>query len=75
MNSWQLAVLVSYKDKNERLQLLVVEGEGPSLMGRNWLRQLNVELKHETVMNVQRENASSTLEAMLKKFSELFMQR
>ncbi len=37
-------VLVKYEDQQSLLPLLIVEGEGPSLLGRNWLSELKNEL-------------------------------
>ena len=38
-----LPVAVEYKDQRESLQLLVVAGNGPSLLGRNWLQKLHLD--------------------------------
>ena len=35
-----ISVPVVYKDQSEELTLYVVQGEGPSLLGRDWLRHL-----------------------------------
>ena len=39
----EIRVEVSLGDRVEQLDLLVVEGEGPSLLGRNWLQKLKVD--------------------------------
>ena len=39
----QTTVEVSYKDQVKKLGLLVVAGTGPSLLGRNWLSQLQLD--------------------------------
>uniref|UniRef100_A0A5S6Q6F4 Reverse transcriptase domain-containing protein n=1 Tax=Trichuris muris TaxID=70415 RepID=A0A5S6Q6F4_TRIMR len=36
------AVTVTYKDKKHRLQLLVAQGTGPSLLGRDWFEPLGI---------------------------------
>ena len=36
---------VRYGQTNHQLIVLVVEGEGPNLMGRNWLKELKVTLE------------------------------
>ena len=35
---------VSYKNQSKKLGLLVVAGNGPSLLGRDWLSQLQLDL-------------------------------
>ena len=40
-----ITVDVEHNSENERLQLLVVEGEGPTLLGRDWLNKLIVDWK------------------------------
>ena len=39
----QLEVNVSYNDQQKKLNLLVTEGNGPSLMGRDWLQHLRLD--------------------------------
>ena len=36
----EITVHVSYKDQEANLDLVVVQGEGPGLLGRNWLNHL-----------------------------------
>ena len=36
-------VMVEYQEQREKLQLCVVKGSGPSLMGRDWLRKLTLD--------------------------------
>ena len=38
-----ITVTVSYKDQVADLNLLVVAGDGPSLMGREWLNHINLD--------------------------------
>ena len=40
-----LNVDVSYRDKNAELPLLVIEGSGPSLFGRDWLARIKLDWK------------------------------
>ena len=35
-------VAAGYQDQREKLRLIVVAGDGPSLLGRDWLRSLQV---------------------------------
>ena len=63
----QVPVKVRYGQTDYQLTVLVVEGEGPNLMGRNWLRELKVTLEriHSIV-------ESSALSDILNKHSTLF---
>ena len=38
-----ISVMVDYKNQKEKLHLLIVEGDGPSLIGRDWLQNLRLE--------------------------------
>ena len=42
---------VKYGDQKEKLVLVVVEGNGPSLLGRNWLKYIR--LNWNTIFTVQ----------------------
>ena len=57
---------VKYKDRKARLDLLVVAGDGPSLMGRDWLGELIPDL---TILH---SSADVNLQSLLRKYSELF---
>ena len=37
-----LKMRVTYGDQKQKLMLVVVEGNGPSLLGRNWLKHLRL---------------------------------
>ena len=57
---------MKYKDKKARLDLLVVAGDGPSLMGRDWLGEL---IPDFTILHT---TADVNLQSLLRKYSELF---
>ena len=42
----QLHIHVSYEGQRYSLVLLVVKGDGPALLGRNWLRYIRLEWKY-----------------------------
>ena len=63
-------VLVEYGSQRETLDLLVVKGNGPSLMGRDWLLKIRLNW-HELMALTTSE--SPALEAMLAKHAKLFM--
>ena len=59
---------VQFKQQQETLPLLVVEGDGPSLLGRDWLYKIKLdwhELYHTQVL-------PSTLQTVLDKHKEIF---
>ena len=45
-----ISLEVKYKDRKARLDLLVVAGDGPSLMGRDWLGELTLKLRRATLV-------------------------
>ena len=63
----QVPVKVSSGRCDYQLKLLVVEGEGPNLMGRNWLRELKV-----TLEGVHSLEESTALKDILGKHSKVF---
>ena len=65
----QLMVKVTYGQQNKHLPLLVVQGEGPSLLGRNWLTDIKLNWKEiGTIARVEEDS----LDALLEKHRELF---
>lgn len=38
-----ISIPVTYQDQVETLELMVVQGEGPSLMGRDWLEKIHLD--------------------------------
>ncbi|XP_038590459.1 uncharacterized protein K02A2.6-like [Micropterus salmoides] len=62
-------VKVQHKNSEKMLPVVVVEGTGPSLVGRNWIRRLGLEWKPEPQINHLREE---TLEEVLGEYMEVF---
>ena len=60
-------VRVTYEDQDVTLPLLVTEGKGPSLIGRNWLSSLRLNWK--AIFTVQ---SRKTLDEILSKYDEVF---
>ena len=63
----QTQMLVDCKQQKMKLPLLIVQGDGPSLFGRNWLKSIKLdwkEIKHVTVQ--------AKLDFLLDKYSVLF---
>jgi len=59
---------VLYENQLYKLPLLVVNGEGPPLLGRNWLS--SIQLNWNQIFTVQ--TASRSLESVLDKFNDVF---
>jgi len=62
-----IQVRVDHNGQSKELQLLVVQGEGPSLLGRDWLWELRLDwgAKHKL-------GAQDQLQAILDDYSDLF---
>ena len=65
----QLPVVVTYEQEQSELFVQVVEGEGPDLLGRDWMAALKVTLSMGEVHTVEEER--SLLE-VLAKYSSIF---
>ena len=63
-----ITVDVAYKGQSKTLSLLVVAGQGPSLLGRNWLKELQLDWQELYQIN-QSEDA---LQALLHKHKSVF---
>ena len=63
----QLTVKVRYQGQEEELPLVVVAGDGPSLLGRDWLAKLKLEWKH--IFNM---HAQETLQDVLEPHDAVF---
>ena len=61
-------VNVSFQEQHKQLQLLVVGGDGPSLLGRDWLSK--IKLNWEELHHI--DQTKLTLEAVLDKHSKVF---
>ena len=57
---------VKYGDQSASLQLVVVSGSGPSLLGRNWLSQIRLDWSR--ICNIQ----CGSIEDILSKYPEVF---
>ena len=61
--------MVSHLEQSARLHLLVVEGDGPFLVGRDWLHKLHIKLEQLTIFHT---HYMSNLESVLVKHSAVF---
>ena len=62
-----LNVQVSYARQQKQLQLVVTEGNGPALLGRNWLEVLQIDWK-----GVYQVRDTAQLEAVLAAHGSVF---
>ena len=65
----QLPVVVTHGEKQYELYVLVVDGEGPDLLGRDWMDVLKITFSVGEVHTVKQE---SSLQEILAKHSSLF---
>ena len=61
----EMVATVKYGTQTEQLTLIVVEGNGPSLLGRNWLAKIRLDW-HEI------KSVRSAVDNLLSKYNELF---
>ena len=63
----RLMVKVQYQGQEEQLPLVAVAGDGPSLLGRDWLAKLKLEWKH-----MFRVHAQESLQDVLERHDMVF---
>ena len=64
-----ITIPVTYKQQSKQLSLQVLKKEGPTLLGRNWLRYLVLDWKQ---LNIVRQQTSDALQKVLDNYSEVF---
>ena len=64
-----LNIPVCYNNQRVTVELLVVKGDGPSLMGRDWLQQITLDWHS---LHKIRANHNSALESLLEKHRDVF---
>ena len=62
-------VQVRYKNQTRTLSLFVVNTDGPTLLGRDWMRQLKLDW---SMVNQVLLEKNGRLEALMRKYEELF---
>ena len=71
----EVTVTVIYRQKQHLLTLCVVKGDGPSLLGRDWLYQLNLDIQglwKTSVVYPQSADATTQRDRLLSKYDEVF---
>ena len=66
-----MVVQVKYGEYVDTHELYVVEGSGPSLLGRSWLETMRLDWQSLKVDSVT-ESAPKSLESLLQKYGEVF---
>ena len=66
-------VPVKYEDQHKNLNALIVKGDGPNLLGRDWLEKIR--LHWNTIFHVASEiNPPSAVQNVLSKYPDVFME-
>ena len=63
-------VTVKYEDHERKLSVLVVKGQGPCLLGRNWMSELKLNWKV-----IGQVEAREDIQFVIDKYSEVFEER
>ena len=66
----EITVQVTYGDQSKELPLVVVEGQGPSLLGRNWLNALK--LNWQTIKALNLHTTDDQVNLLRQEYSHLF---
>lgn len=64
----KVMVQVHYKGSNKNLPLIIAKGHGPSLLGRNWFDDLNIQLIGINSIQIGKKGTNS----LLKKYKGVF---
>ena len=68
----EVEVPVQYNGKMQNLSALVVQGNGPSLVGRDWLSKVRLDWHEIFYENLELANQKGELETILKQYPEVF---
>ena len=63
---------VTFKEQLQNLRLVIVAGEGPSLMGRDWLRKIQLDWNELYFTQANNNNDSFSLQVLLNKYGSVF---
>ena len=65
-------VAMKYQGQENKLSTLAVEGSGPSLLGRDWLKEVKLDWKKLFKMNMDGKQVESRLKKLINQYSEVF---
>ena len=65
----EITAEVKYGEQSHTLSLMIVDGNGPSLLGRDWLQSFTLDWKHIASMKI--DNTPKELDKLLTSYSEL----
>lgn len=68
----EMVVKVEHKGQKEHLTLTAVAGDGPSLLGKNWLQLIKLNLRSIKAVN---NHTEGSLLYLLDKFSDVFAEK
>ena len=63
---------MKYEGQENKLSTLEVEGSGPSLLGRDWLKEVKLDWKKLFKINMDEKQVESRLEKLINQYSEVF---
>ena len=63
---------MKYEGQENELLTLEVEGSGPSLLGRDWLKEVKLDWKKLFKINMDEKQVESRLEKLINQYSEVF---
>ena len=67
-------VVVLYEGQQKELSTLIVEGSGPNLLGRNWLKDVKLNWRKLFKMGTDGNRAKFKLKTLIAQYSEVFEQ-
>ena len=68
----EILAVVRHQNETKKLQLLVVAGDGPSLLGRDWLHHIQLDWKHIRAVVAGQSPCTPQLSSVLKSHEEVF---
>ena len=68
----EFAVNMQYEDRQKNLELTVVAGDGPCLLGWNWLEEIKL---NWTEIKAISTHTTVSLQYLLHKYSEIFTRK
>ena len=66
----EITAEAKYGEQSHTLSLMIVDGNGPSLLGRDWLHSFTLDWKHIASMKI--DNTHKELDKLLTSYSEVF---